>query len=69
MPHGNNPDGFSLDAIKKSIGRDDQFTVWKVRKFRDDPARPGILFEPAQNRFCALTKAEGSRRIVLSNII
>jgi hypothetical protein len=57
MPHGNDPDDFPLHAIKISIWSNYQLTVWKVWKFRDETTRFGKLLEPAQNRFCPLSKA------------
>lgn len=58
VPDSYNPDSFVFDAVKESIGRNDDFSKWEVFEFRWCSAGLGKLFQPGQDFSRLVTKRQ-----------
>ena len=68
MPYRHDPYGIILNFIKKTIRTYNNFTKWKVRKFRYWSPRLGKLLESKKRFFRFLTEFYCRRRLVTVNI-
>jgi len=66
---GDDPYGFTNQAIEESIGPDNNFTMRQFRELRDRTTRLGKLAQSTQNRFGLTPKLLHSRWAVLSDIL